>query len=56
MAVCGTDGMQPLLVLLPGLDGTKVFFEPLLRGWDAVVVDYAALFPVVLAILVGAES
>ncbi len=58
---CETGGVAPLLVLLPGLDGTKFLFEPLLREWGAETLivtypptlpsDYAALLPVVLAAL-----
>lgn len=53
--------MQPLLVLLPGLDGTKHLFEPLLREWEGECLtvgypatlpsDYATLLPLVLEAL-----
>ena len=53
--------MDPLLVLLPGLDGTPILFGPILEhlGLEAITVaytqtlpsDYATLLPVVLAAL-----
>jgi pimeloyl-[acyl-carrier protein] methyl ester esterase len=40
------DASPRTLVLLPGLDGSGVFFRPLVRrlprGWDAVVASYPA--------------
>ncbi len=49
--------MDPVLVLLPGLDGTRHLFEPFLRHWNGekVVVeyppglpsDYSSLLPIV---------
>lgn len=53
-----TVPMDPVLVLLPGLDGTRHLFEPFLRAWpgESIVVsyprqlpsDYPSLLPVVL--------
>ena len=53
--------MEPLLVLLPGLDGTRFLFEPMLREWGAETVtvssprslpsDYTTLLPAVLEAL-----
>jgi pimeloyl-ACP methyl ester carboxylesterase len=42
----GTPGSTPILVLLPGLDGTGDFFQPLLKSLDPAIRTRVVRYPV----------